>query len=235
MAPISVRAEGEKAALGNLVSAMIVNLGTHIADAQQRLNYIQSETANSKAMTNAVGARTLSDYSQLIPSGLAGLGARLYTRYGIANMHAPIYNCVATNVPGSRIPLYFAGAKMVKMYGLGPIFDGMGLINTIYSYGSDIAISFTSDRAIMPDPAVYAACLQSAFDELKASSSTSAPPKKEAAKVKAKVKPPGKVAAKPKAVPKVVAKTKTGARPRTVTKSPPKASAARRRAEKGAG
>ena len=37
MAPISVRAEGEKEALGNLVSAMLVQLGTHIEDPMERL------------------------------------------------------------------------------------------------------------------------------------------------------------------------------------------------------
>lgn len=37
MAPISVRGEGEKAALGNLVSAMVVGLGTHIANPLERL------------------------------------------------------------------------------------------------------------------------------------------------------------------------------------------------------
>jgi|CXWL01.1.fsa_nt_gi WS/DGAT/MGAT family acyltransferase len=177
MAPISVRAEGEKAALGNLVSAMVVNLGTHIADPVKRLAYIHGEAKNSKAMTNAVGARTLTDYSQLIPSGLAGLAARLYTRLGAANAHAPIFNCVATNVPGSRVPLYFAGARMVTMMGTGPIFDGMGLINAIYSYGNDIAISFTSDRSMMPDPANYAAALRQSFAELRAATLGGVAPK----------------------------------------------------------
>ena len=167
MAPISVRAEGEKEALGNLVSAMVVQLGTHIADPAERLNYIHKEVKNSKAMTNAVGARTLSDYSQFMPAALSGLAARLYTRLGVANLHSPAFNCVATNVPGPRVPLYFAGAKMVRMMGMAPVFDGMGLINTIYSYGPEIAISFTSDREIMPDPAVYAAALQRSFETLR--------------------------------------------------------------------
>lgn len=167
MAPISVRGEGERAAMGNLVSAMVVGLGTHIADPLERLRFVHEEAVNSKAMTGAVGARTLTDYSQLIPSGLAGLAARLYTRVGAANAHAPVYNCVVTNVPGSRVPLYFAGAKMVAMYGTGPVFDSMGLINTIYSYTNTIAISFTSDRAMMPDPENYAVALQSAFRALK--------------------------------------------------------------------
>ena len=168
MAPISVRGEGEKAALGNLVSAMVVALGTNITDPVERLRYVHGEAQNSKAMTGAVGARALSEYSELIPSGLAGLGARLYTRLGAASAHAPVFNCVVTNVPGSRVPLFFAGAKMVAMYGTGPIFDSMGLINTVYSYVDTIAISFTSDRDMMPDPAAYADALKSAFEALKA-------------------------------------------------------------------
>lgn len=182
MAPISVRQEAEKAALGNLVSAMVVSLGTHIANPIDRLAHIHADAVNSKGLTNAVGARTLTDYSQLIPSGLAGLGARLYTRLGVANATAPVFNVVATNVPGSRVPLYFAGAKMVKMYGLGPIFDSMGLINTIYSYVDEIAISFTCDRDMMPDPGAYAAALRQSFAELLAATKEVAAPAAKPAK-----------------------------------------------------
>ena len=167
MAPISVRGEGEKAALGNLVSAMVVGLVTQIEDPLERLRFVHQEAVNSKAMTNAVGAKNLADYSQLMPSALAGLGARLYTRVGAANAHAPAFNCVVTNVPGSRVPLYFCGAKMVGMFGTGPVFDGMGLINPVYSYGDTIAVSFTSDRDIMPDPESYADGLRAAFAALR--------------------------------------------------------------------
>lgn len=190
MAPISVRGDGEKAALGNLVSAMVVGLGTQIADPLERLRFVHAEAINSKAMTGAVGARTLTDYSQLIPSGLAGLAARLYTRVGAANAHAPIYNCVVTNVPGARVPMYFCGARMVAMYGTGPVFDGMGLINTIYSYTDTIAISFTSDRAMMPDPDAYAGALKSAFEALRDTALKPAAPVKTA-----KPKPAGEPAA----------------------------------------
>ncbi len=207
MAPISVRAEGEKGALGNLVSAMVVSLGTTIADPLERFEHIHKEALNSKAMTNAVGARTLADYSQLIPAGLSGLGARLYTRLGVANAHAPVYNLVATNVPGSRVPLYFTGAKLVKMLGLGPVFDSMGMINTIYSYLDEIVISFTADRKMMPDPAFYAECLRDAFDDLKSgiAAKASAPQTKPKAPPKPRAKAPLKAAprkttAKPKAL-----------------------------------
>jgi WS/DGAT/MGAT family acyltransferase len=210
MAPISVRAEGEKGAMGNLVSAMVVRVGTQIADPMERLEYVTGETRNSKAMTNAIGARTLTDYSELMPAALAGLAARLYTRFHISNMHAPAFNAVATNVPGPRVPIYFAGAKLVRQMGFGPVFDGMGMINVIYSYENEIAISFTSDRAMIPDPASYAAALKTAFEEL----------------YEAKVKPKPTPKAKPSATPaKPAAKTKAKAK----NKANPKARAVPRK------
>ena len=124
MAPISVRQEGEKAALGNLVSAMVVGLGTQIEDPLERLRFVHDDAVNSKAMTNAVGAQDAGRLFEAHPLGPRRASARGSTRgVGAANMHAPAFNCVVTNVPGSRVPLYFCGARMVAMYGTAPVFD----------------------------------------------------------------------------------------------------------------
>ena len=60
------------------------------------------------------------------------------------------------------------GARLVTQYGLGPVFDGMGIIHPVFSYCGRISVAFTSDRNIMPDPENYANCLQESFEELKA-------------------------------------------------------------------
>jgi hypothetical protein len=75
-------------------------------------------------------------------------------------------NTVITNVPGPQMPLYMAGAQMVALFGMGPITDGMGIIHPVFSYNGTITVSFTSCREMLPDPAVYAECLQASFDEL---------------------------------------------------------------------
>ena len=77
------------------------------------------------------------------------------------------FNCVVTNVPGPQFPLYSAGAKLLAQYGLGPIFDGMGLIFPVFSYNGKIFVSVTSCREMMPDPEFFSDCMQAAFDELK--------------------------------------------------------------------
>ncbi len=169
MAPISVRSETESGAAGNQVSAMAVELGSHIADPIERLQYVYNSTRNSKALTHAVGARNLADYSQFVPSALAGLASRLMTSPAMRSMTEsaqPVFNTTITNVPGPQVPLYFTGAKAVSFVGLGVVTDGMGIFHPVFSYCGKIAISVTACRELLPDPERYTACLQAAFDEL---------------------------------------------------------------------
>jgi WS/DGAT/MGAT family acyltransferase len=168
MTPISVRTAGERNTLGNQVSAMTIPIGTHIADPIARLSFTHDEAENSKALTKAVGARELSDYSKFTPSMLTGLAARLYMGLGLANRVAPMFNTIITNIPGPPVPLYMNGARLVTQYGLGPIFDGMGIIHPVFSNCGRITISFTSDRTMMPDPEHYADCIQESFEEMRA-------------------------------------------------------------------
>ena len=168
MAPISVRSTDQRGAMGNQVAAMNVAIGTHIADPIERLNAVHADAMASKEMTQAVGAKLMTDYSQFIPSTTAALAARLYTNLGMANRTNPAFNCVITNVPGPQVPLFCAGAKMVAQYGLGPVFDGMGLIFPVVSYCGRITISATSCREMLPDPEFFAQCIQQSYDDLKA-------------------------------------------------------------------
>ena len=68
MAPISVREEKEKNTMGNQVSAMRAPLGTHIESPEDRLIYVHEETSKSKAMTNAIGARQMTEISKVSPA-----------------------------------------------------------------------------------------------------------------------------------------------------------------------
>jgi hypothetical protein len=153
--------------MGNQVAAMTVALGTDISDPLERLGSVHEHAARSKAMTNAVGAKLMTDYSQFIPSTTAALAARLYTEYGLSEQMNVPFNCVVTNVPGPQFPLYSAGARLVTQFGLGPIFDGMGLIFPVVSYCGWITISLTSCREMMPDPAFFGRCLEESYAALK--------------------------------------------------------------------
>ncbi len=168
MVPVSVRAEDERGTMGNQVSAMLVSLATDVDDPLERLARVHESATGSKVHHQAIGARTLSDYSRFIPFGLAGAAARLYTRMHLAERHRPIFNLVITNVPGPQVPLYVAGARLLTHVGAAPIFDGMGLILPIFSYAGTLAIGATTCREIMPDVDRFTAYLKDALDELEA-------------------------------------------------------------------
>jgi WS/DGAT/MGAT family acyltransferase len=167
MAPISARAAGEQGAAGNRVSVMTVGLGSDVADPAERLRRVHRKAAGSKAFNQAVGSRLMTDVQEVIPGSLAGLVARIFTGFGLANRVDPFFNCVVTNVPGPQFPLYSAGARLVANYGLGPIQDGLGLIHPIFSYCGRITVAFTACRAMLPDPRFYEDCLRASFDDLR--------------------------------------------------------------------
>ena len=241
MAPISVRDTKEKNTMGNQVSAMIAPLGTHIADPAERLAYVNDRTTNSKAMTNALGARNMTEISKVSPALYMALGAQLYTRLSLANRGVgPIFTTVVTNVPGPPVPIYSAGAKLESMMGLICLTDGMGLAHVVQSYTDEATISFTACRDMMPDPEFYKECIVDSFEELLAATKVlegkakqpAKKPKKQSAKKsptksRAKAAPKSKAAspkAKAKAKPAAKAKStrKTTARPKPKPKPKPK-------------
>jgi diacylglycerol O-acyltransferase len=169
LAPISVRSkEPTTLKTGNEVVAMLASLATNEPDPRRRLEAVRASTSNSKALTDAIGARLLTDYQQFLPAAATGVASRFLAQLSQANPLRPMFNTVMTNVPGPQQPLYFCGARMVNQYGLGIIQDGQGLFHTILSYDGKLTITAMSDREMMPDPEFYMSCLRDAFDELKA-------------------------------------------------------------------
>ncbi|MFN2100153.1 WS/DGAT/MGAT family O-acyltransferase [Altererythrobacter sp. MF3-039] len=228
MAPISVRAKEEKGDMGNQVAAMIAPLGTHIDDPIERMQYVHDRTNNSKAMTEALGARNMTEASKVSPALWMSLGAQLYTRLGLANRGVgPPFSTVVTNVPGPPVSIYSSGARLESMMGLLCLNDGLGLGHVVQSYCDEATISFTACRELLPDPDFYIQCIEESFEELRdaAAKAGKKPAKKAPAKKTAAKKPPSKAkvsAKKPAAKKKTAAKApakkakKPAAKPRKV-------------------
>jgi WS/DGAT/MGAT family acyltransferase len=190
MAPINIRTKDKLGTAGNQVSQMTVKVCSDVEEPVERLLAVHHGTQQAKELTNAIGAKSMTDYSQFIPSTLTASAARVASRIGLANRGAPIYNCVITNVPGPQIPLYFTGAKMLSSFGMGPAIDGTGLFQAIGSYCGSFNIAVSCCREMMPDPDFYQQCLQESFDELFAATQALSNPesKKKAKKVKKKAR-----------------------------------------------
>jgi WS/DGAT/MGAT family acyltransferase len=148
--PVSVRTEKEVIG-SNQVSALFTSLATDIADPVERLGAIHESNKGAKEEHNAVGADILQGWAEFAAPTTFSLAARMYTGLRLAERHPVVHNLVISNVPGPPFPLDFAGAKLVGLNPLGPIFDGAGLNITVLSYVDNIDWGFIACRELMPD------------------------------------------------------------------------------------
>jgi diacylglycerol O-acyltransferase / wax synthase len=149
--PVSVRANDDTGeSLGsNRVSAMFSTLATDIDDPVERLRAISEGNKGAKEEHKAIGADMLTEWGELAAPTTFSLAARVYTGLRLAERHPVVHNLVISNVPGPRFPLYFAGAKLVGLYPLGPIFDGAGLNITVVSYMDQLYFGLIGCRELI--------------------------------------------------------------------------------------
>lgn len=151
---------------GNRFVMSVIPIGTHVADPLERIELVKRSTEQAK--NYGTGMLDLVQSSELLPGALIGTVQRALARTISTRGRALGAHVLITNVPGPRIPMYFAGAKAVSYSGMAPVTDSMGLIVAIGGYCDDFSITFTCDRDMMPDPSRFAECLRSEFDALRA-------------------------------------------------------------------
>jgi WS/DGAT/MGAT family acyltransferase len=164
MVPVSVRADGERGEAGNLVSAMLVSLATDEPDPRRRLRAIRDSMRASKAAHAAVGARSLLASTTLLPFALLGTAVRFYSGFHLAAHHPPAFNLVITNIPGPSQPLRVGGAVLLNHIPAAPLFDGLGVILSVFSYAGRLSLGVTADHAVLPDAMVLARHLLAAVE-----------------------------------------------------------------------
>ena len=71
-----------------------------------------------------------------------------------------------SNVPGSPVPLYLAGAKMLDYYPVSIVVHGVALNITVQSYMGQLCFGLIACRRAVPDVRDIAVQMQRAFDTL---------------------------------------------------------------------
>jgi WS/DGAT/MGAT family acyltransferase len=150
--PISVRTTDEMGTMGNRVSGMLVRLVTSIDDPVQRLEAVQEATRHAKDQDKAIGAETLTNWTEFAAPALAARAARLASSLRVWDrVSRPVFNLVISNVPGPNLPLYSAGARVLGIWPMGPISDGAGLNITVMSYMGSVNFGLVAGRELAPD------------------------------------------------------------------------------------
>ena len=178
MVPVSVRTDDQKGTMGNQVASMMVSLATTVADPVKRLQTIIEGTQAAKEQERAVGAKDLMNWTEFAAPAVAARAARLASNMRLFDRVGPLANVTVSNVPGPPFPLYSAGARMVAMYPMGPINDGMGLNITVMSYMDGMNFGVVACRETVGNVWDITNGLEEALEELKKAADQAAQPKR---------------------------------------------------------
>ncbi|MEP7092078.1 MAG: wax ester/triacylglycerol synthase family O-acyltransferase [Nocardioidaceae bacterium] len=163
--PVSIRTEDQNGSGGNQVSVMLAELPTHIADPEERMQFMRESMGDAKRAFEAVPASLLQDLSALVPTALSGLAARAL--FKLATVPGVIFNLFVSNVPGPQIPLYVAGAKVEGIYPVSAVTDMTGGLNiTLFSYDGSLDFGLIACREMVPDVWNLIGYLEDAMTEM---------------------------------------------------------------------
>jgi diacylglycerol O-acyltransferase / wax synthase len=163
MVPVSVRSPAPESddALGNRVSALLVDLPVGEPSPLMRLSQVSYAMKGHKESGQSVGADALVALSGFAPPTLHAMGARLAN-----GLTRRLFNLVVTNVPGPQMPLYVAGARMLEMFPIVPLASGQAVTIGVTSYAGGVFYGLNADRDAMADVDVLANLIEESLAEL---------------------------------------------------------------------
>ncbi len=142
--PVSIRASGTEADLGNQITIMIGRLPTYVEDPVERHQLVVASMADLKESKQAMGAELIAGLEDFAPPTVFAQASRLH-------FSTRMYNLLTTNVPGPQFPLYLLGREMVELVPVAFLAPGQRLAVAMMSYNGSAAFSLMGDYDAMPD------------------------------------------------------------------------------------
>jgi len=152
--PVTVRTEGQDEA-GNRVSMILARLPVQTDDPVARLAAIHSETQRAKKKHGNARGDVFRQASDLLTNitvpWILNQAVDLYSRSHIADRLPFLWNLVISNLAGPPIPLYCAGAEVLRIYPFGPVQQGAGLNLTVMSTVDRLCLGAMACKRMVPD------------------------------------------------------------------------------------
>jgi WS/DGAT/MGAT family acyltransferase len=156
MVPISVRADEQRADLGNRISFAFIDLPIHLSGPARRVRAVHEATAAFKRANRARANEVIMGALGALPGPMKGRAARFAGS-------ARVYNLTVSNVPGPRFPVYMLGAEMEEAYPVVPIAEDHALSIGIFSYREHVHFGLYADPAALPQVNELPAALATAI------------------------------------------------------------------------
>jgi diacylglycerol O-acyltransferase / wax synthase len=145
MVPVNLRTAND-ADGGNVASAVLCNLATHLDDPAHRLATVHASMRDNKAVISQLPrtqAMALGLSTTLAPALLSGLR-------GLGSSTPPSFNVCISNVPGVRHSLYRNGARLDGNYPMSIVVDGQALNITLATSADSLDFGLVGCRRAVP-------------------------------------------------------------------------------------
>lgn len=143
--------------LGNRFGLVFLDLPVHVADPAARLVELKRGMDAIKKSRDAVAAFGILTALGASPGAVESVVSRIFARKG---------SLVATNVPGPKQPLWFAGREITGVMFWVPHPAKLGLGLSILSYAGKIAIGVRTDVGVHSDPGAFVRAFEEEMDAL---------------------------------------------------------------------
>jgi diacylglycerol O-acyltransferase len=152
--PVSTRERGEQAANRFVPTRLLVPTDPH--DARERFALIADRLRRTRSEPAVAAAELLAGFASGLPTSMLVAATHSQTR---------TIDFATSNLRGSPVPLYLAGARIVANYPIGPR-TGCALNVTLLSYCDELHMGLNIDPAAVTDIQLLMACLDESFAEL---------------------------------------------------------------------
>ncbi|MCB1687679.1 MAG: wax ester/triacylglycerol synthase family O-acyltransferase [Halioglobus sp.] len=157
--PVSLRTEADEQ-LSNKVTTTTVTLATNIANPAKRLEAIHLESEKAKQLARAGGKGIVELFQMMPPILVSAIMETLPADQAPQILGA---NLIVSNLRGSPMPMYIAGARMEKLYPMSILTAGMGINFTCMSYCDSMDFGIVVEPDLVPNHEAIAEKLQEAF------------------------------------------------------------------------
>lgn len=162
--PVSLRNGGRPGELGNQISFLPVALPL---DVRSPVRLMRAVTKRMAIMKHAGAAGWVALLAACIAAMPTPLQALLWRGLPEIILPVSLFNIICTNVPGSPVPLYCVGRRMISSYPQVPTGWDLGVGCAVQSYDGKLCFGLIADAHAAPDVGRLRDFLYDAFDELR--------------------------------------------------------------------
>lgn len=146
--PVSLRHGEQNGDLGNQLSFMPVALPLDVSDP---IRMVQAVARRTETMKRSGAADLVSLAAGCIAAAPPPVQALFWKGISQTTLPVPLFNIICTNIPGSPVPLYAAGRRMIASYPQVPTGYELGINCAVQSYDGKLFFGLIADSRVGRD------------------------------------------------------------------------------------